>query len=96
MTDALSRLAIRVWTVGMTWLLLAVLCLVPVAPALAAGPAAAAGSGATSGRIAGEAASAQAARQDGDEGRGEGPSNPYDMKALRQFDAGSHRAEEPT
>lgn len=33
-------------------------------------------------------------RADG-EPRAEGPRNPYNMKALRQFDAGSHRAEEP-
>ncbi len=30
----------------------------------------------------------------GDKARQDSPRNPYDMKALRQFDAGSHRAEE--
>ncbi|MFM9102972.1 MAG: hypothetical protein ACKOPS_17265 [Cyanobium sp.] len=34
-------------------------------------------------------------RADG-EPRATGPRNPYDMKALQQFDAGSHRAEEPS
>lgn len=33
-------------------------------------------------------------RSDG-EPRSKGPRNPYDMKALRQFDAGSHSADQP-
>ena len=45
--------------------------------------------------FAAELAPGQAAPQGSSEGRVEGPRNPYDMEALRQFDAGSHRAAKP-
>ena len=78
LAGARAGMAARVWTFVCSLLLLALVCLMPVASAFAAEPA------------PGQAAPGRGAEQ-----RGEGPRNPYDMKALRQFDAGSHRAEEP-
>jgi hypothetical protein len=74
-------------------LLLGLLSLGSIASAWAA-PLAGGGPVAGPGSPAGPAVT-PAAKERGGTPRAEGPRNPYDMKALRQFDAGSHRAEEP-
>jgi hypothetical protein len=73
--------------------LLGLLSLGAIAPAWAA-PQAPEGPSAGPGSSAGPAVT-PAAKEKGGTPRAEGPRNPYDMKALRQFDAGSHLAEEP-
>lgn len=72
--------------------LLGLLSLGTLAPAWAA-PQAAEGPAAGPGSPAGPPVTT--AKEKGGTPSAEGPRNPYDMKALRQFDAGSHRAEEP-
>lgn len=75
-----------------TCLLLGLLSLGAIAPAWAA-PQAPEGPAAGPGTSAGPPVTT--AKEKGGTPRAEGPRNPYDMKALRQFDAGSHRGEEP-
>lgn len=74
-------------------LLLGLLSLGGIAPAAWAAPEAAEGPAAGPASSAGPPVTT--AKEKGATHRAEGPRNPYDMKALRQFDAGSHRAEEP-
>jgi len=93
MAPALAQLVAAARRALVACLLLALLSLGAISPAWAA-PQAAEGPGASPGSSAGSPVT-PAAKEKGGTPRAEGPRNPYDMKALRQFDAGSHRAEEP-
>jgi hypothetical protein len=93
MAHSLAQLVAAARRALAAFLLLGLLCLGAIAPAWAA-PQAAEGPGAGPGSSA-RPPLTPAAKEKGGTPRAEGPRNPYDMKALRQFDAGSHRAEEP-
>ncbi|MFN7631172.1 MAG: hypothetical protein ACK59G_15315 [Cyanobacteriota bacterium] len=92
MAHCLAQLVAAARRALVACLLVGLLSLGAIAPAWAA-PQAPEGSAAGPGSSAGPPVTT--AKEKGGTPRAEGPRNPYDMKALRQFDAGSHRAEEP-
>ena len=75
-------------------LLLVLLHLAWSSPAFAIGTDSGAAADTNSPRVSPRRSPAGVGQAPTTEIQSEGPRNPYDMEALRQFDAGSHRTEE--
>ena len=95
MHHAFARMLERTCRTVVACLLLALLQLCLSSAAFAIGAADVAATGSNPPRIVPQRSSDGAGQAPTTKNQAEGPRNPYDMEALRRFDAGSHRGEEP-